>query len=329
MSTYDKLPLDRMVYGIVLNDLAAEVLSGNKNLGGWTLRRAIAEENSACSDQLRKYGALDFLGRPRQEATITPSGNGFRLEYTNDSSQWCYVIVERTANSILNGSDLAEATRLSDANLCIELWCAKKSPTSDGPARSIGGSPAQCVQFLGQAAAVNERHRPFDYEQVAEIVELRAAISGDLYPTIVNAIRMFRSLDVNPPSPAKTLGYFGVIESLLSHAPRPNDSADSITRQLKRNLILINNRMDVQRNIGFSEFGQTKPENVIAKLYDFRSAIAHGGDATDKIQHLAEIHNGWGDIAVDLWPDHFLRRLVKRVLVHAMREPQLIIDLKG
>jgi hypothetical protein len=328
MSTYDKLPLDRVVYGIVLNDLPVTALADGKNLGGWFLRNARAEEINACSDQLRKYGALDFLGRPRQEATITTSGNGFRLEYTNDPAQWRYAIVERTTNSILSGAALAEATRLSDANLCIELWCAEKSPNSDGPARAIGGSPSQCVQFLGQAA-VNERLLPFDYEQVAEIVKLRAALDGELYPTIVNAIGMFRSLDVNPPSPAKTLGYFGVVESLLSHAPLPNDSADSITRQLKRNLVLINNRMDARRNIGFSEFGETKPENVIAKLYNFRSAIAHGGDTISKIQALAGIHSGWPDVPVDLWPERFLRRLVKRVLVHAMREPQLIIDLKG
>jgi hypothetical protein len=328
MSTYDKVPLDRMVYGIVLNDFPVEVLADKKNLGGWILRNAIADEIAACSNQLRKYAALDFLVRPRQEATITPSGNGFRLEYTDDSTQWRYAIVERTDDAILNGSQLAEATRLSDANLCIELWCAKKSSTSDGPEKSIGGSPAQCVQFLGQAA-VNECLLPFDYEHVAEIVALRAAFTGDSYPTIVNALAMFRSLDVNPPTTAKTLGYFGVVESLLSHAPLPSDSADSIARQLKRNLVLINNRMGPQRNIGFSEFGETKPETVVAKLYEYRSAIAHGGDAQSKIKNLVEIHQGWSHLPAELWPDHFLRRLVKRVLVQAMREPQLIVDLKG
>jgi hypothetical protein len=328
MSAYDKLPLDRVVFGIVLNDLPKDALVNGKNLGGWILRHAISDELAVCSDQLRKYGALDFLGKPRQEATITPSGNGLRFEYNNDSTQWRYLIVERTANVILNGAKLAEASRLSDANLCIELWCTKKSPGSDGPDKSIGGSPVQCVQFLGWAAD-NESLIPFDFEHVAEIVELRAALNEKLYPTIVNAIEMFRSLDVNPPNPIKTLGYFAILESLLSHAPRPNDSADSIVRQLKRNLILLNNRMDSQRNIGFSEFREVKPETIISKFYDYRSAIAHGGDTKSIIHSLANLHNGWTDIPVELWPDRFLRRLVKRVLVHAMREPQLIIDLKG
>jgi Apea-like HEPN len=329
MSAYDKLPLDQVIFGIVLNDLPKDALVNGKNLGGWILRHAISEEIAVCSDQLRKYGALDFLGKPRQEATITPSGNGFSLAYTNDSAQWRYAIVERTTDSILSGSKLAEATRISDANLCIELWCAKKWPGSDGPDKSIGGSPVQCVQFLGWAAT-NECLIPFDYEHLAEIVALRASLDDEKYPTIVNAIEMFRSLDMNPPSPAKTLGYFGVVESLLSHEPRPNDSADSIGRQLKRNLILINNRIDSKRDIGFSEFGEVKPENVISKLYEYRSAIAHGGDAEKKIKNLTGIHNGcWTDIPAELWPDRFLRRLVKRVLVQAMREPQLIIDLKG
>lgn len=328
MSAYDKLPLDRVVFGIVLNDLQKDALINGKNLGGWILRHAISEEIAVCSNQLRKYSALDFLTKPRQEATISASGNGFRFEYSNDPMQWRYVIVERTVNAILSGAKLAEATRLSDANLCIELWCARKSPGSDGPDKSIGGHPVQCVQFLGWAAD-NESLIPFDFEHVAEIVELRASLDEKSYPTIANAIEMFRSLDVNPPSPVKTLGYFGVVESLLSHAPRPNDSVDSIVRQLKRNLILVNNRMDSQRNIGFSEFGDAKPETVISKLYEYRSAIAHGGDAKSKIRNLTDLHNGWADIPVDLWPDRFLRRLAKRVLVHAMREPQLIIDLKG
>jgi hypothetical protein len=328
MSTYDKLPLDRLVFGIVLNDLPSDALVNSKNLGGWILRRAVSDEIKLCSDQLRKYNALDFLHMPRQEATITPSGNGLHFEYTNDQAQWRYVVVERTADAILNGAKLAEATRLSDANLCIELWCARKLSGSSGPDQSIGGHHVQCVQYLGWAAD-NESLIPFDFEHVAEIVALRAALNENLYPTIVNAIEMFRSLDVNPPNPVKTLGYFGVIESLLSHAPLPNDSADSIVRQLKRNLILINNRMDGQRNIGFSEFGQVKPETVISKLYDYRSAVAHGGDTKSKIKNLTDIHKVWTDIPHELWPDRFLRRLVKRVLVHAMREPQLVIDIKG
>jgi hypothetical protein len=328
MSTYDKIPVKRIVYGIVLNDLPQSALIDDILLSGWILSKATPIETSACSEQLRKYGSLDFLGQPRQEMPIAPSGNGFSLKSMTDTSQWRYSVVRPASEPELNGAQLAEALRLSDANLCVELWCAKKLPQSDGPEQTIGGSPAQCVQYLGRAPT-NECLSNFDVSHVSDIVSLRAKFDDATYPTIINAIQMFRDLDVNPPSPVKMLGYFGVVECLLSHAPLPSDSADSITRQLKRNLILLNNRMNSDRTLGFDEFGDTKPDKVISKLYNYRSAIAHGGDIQNKIKNLTDIHKGGANLTPALWPEWFLRRMVKRVLVQALREPQLVIDLKG
>ena len=190
-------------------------------------------------------------------------------------------------------------------------------------------------------SALEESLTPIDLGQLADVARLRADLDEKAYPTIVRAIEMFRDLDVVPPTPAKMLGYFGVVESLLSHAPKPNDSADSIARQLKRNLILLNNRMGGGQKLGLEEFGDTKHEKVITKLYEYRSAIAHGGDWTAKGDALVKIHDGWDDAPTGpqkhvfqqsynaKWPERFLRRLTKRVLVHSMREPKLVVDLKG
>ena len=181
---------------------------------------------------------------------------------------------------------------------------------------------------MGRSPIYESLHA-LDIDHLIEVVDLRARFDNDKYPSIVTAIEMFRALDVNPPSSVKMLGYFGAIESLLSHAPGPNDSADSISRQLRRNLVLLNNRMDSSRSLGFNEFGSTNTEKVISKLYAYRSAIAHGGDESGKIKSLIDLHQGWPPMAAPLWSDRFLRRLAKRVLVHALREPQLVVDLKG
>ena len=259
---------------------------------------------------------------------ITPSGDGHHFESLNDVSRWRYAVVRPTDAAELNGAQLAEAMRISDANLCVELWCIKKFPDSFGPEQSIGGSPGQCVQYLGWAP-IDESFQALDIDHLIEVVALRARFDNNKYPSIITAIEMFRALDVNPPSSVKMLGYFGVIESLLSHAPHSNDSADSISRQLKRNLVLLNNRMDSNRSLGFHEFGNAKTETVISKLYDYRSAIAHGGDESGKIKSLTDLHQGWSPMAAQLWANRFLRRLVTRILVHALREPQLVVDLKG
>lgn len=323
MSTYDEVPIKRVNYGIVLNDCSEESIGAVTDLSGWTLQRATRAEAARCSQQLTMYAELGFLGKPRQQMTFTPHKSGYHATHIANKSEWRYLVVRPTEKARLNGARLSESLRLSDANLICELWNIRTKLVS-----SIGGDPSQCFQYLHRAD-VEESQTPIDFDQLAKVVRLRSELDESKYPSLVNAIKMFRDLDLIPPTPAKMLGYFGVIESLLSHAPKPNDSADSITRQLKRNLILLNNRMNDAQKIGLDEFGTTKQDKVISKLYDYRSAIAHGGDQGGKISELIKIHEGKNDIPSQLWAEQFLRRLVKRILVHSMREPQLVVDLKG
>lgn len=81
-------------------------------------------------------------------------------------------------------------------------------------------------------------------DDLIENVELRRALDDQTYVAIARALRLFCDLDAVPETaPAKVLGYFSVLESLLAHAPSNTDPVDSITRQLKRNLVLLDHRM--------------------------------------------------------------------------------------
>lgn len=77
-------------------------------------------------------------------------------------------------------------------------------------------------------------------------------------------------------SPLRFLGYFGILEAVLTHAPKPNDPYDSITRQVRKKIALLNNRWS--HPIDYSAFGGAKPETVWEKMYGYRSRIAHGGN---------------------------------------------------
>lgn len=328
MPTLDKVPLNQMIYGIVMNDLPIDSLISGLSLSGWILRRADEREKNVCSYQLRRYSGFDSISQPRQEMQIFRDGNSISMNQLADSRDWRYLVISPTNDAKLTGSQLSEALRLSDVEIWVELWHVRKIPGVEGPEILTGGSPGHCIQYVRQAS-LEESKTAVDWNQLEEIVALRASFDDKRYPSIIKSIEMFRSLDVNPPTSIKMLGYFSIIERLLSHAPQSNDSADSITRQLKRNLILLNNRMPAVKGFGFNEFGQMKPEKVITKLYSYRSAIAHGGDEQSKLKDLLGQHTGLLDFPAELWPDRFLRRLVKRLLVHALREPQLIVDLKG
>lgn len=61
-------------------------------------------------------------------------------------------------------------------------------------------------------------------------------------------------------SPLRFLGYFAVLESLLTHAPQPKDPYDSITRQVKKKLALLNRRF--LKPIDYAPFGETTPDKI-------------------------------------------------------------------
>jgi hypothetical protein len=119
-------------------------------------------------------------------------------------------------------------------------------------------------------------------------------------------------------SPLKFLGYFAILESLLTHAPKPIDPYDSITRQVKKKLGLLNNRF--ARKIEYSPFGGARPEKVWTAMYHYRSLLAHGGDP-EFTRDLAVLKSR--ETALTL-----IKETVKSTIRHGLLEPQLLADLK-
>ncbi len=127
-------------------------------------------------------------------------------------------------------------------------------------------------------------------------------------------------LDALPyKSPLLFLGYFAILESLLTHQPKQTDTIDSITRQVKQKVMLLDNRW--QPRIDYSQFGGNKPETIWTTMYSYRSCLAHGREPDFKgnLQLL-----GNTDRALEL-----LKQTVKSVLRQALLEPQLILDLQN
>ncbi len=135
---------------------------------------------------------------------------------------------------------------------------------------------------------------------------------------VINALKSFEGLKGIPSkSDFKTLGYFTIIEQLITHNPK--DSGDSLTRQMVAKIPLINRRLAIP--INFLEiFGEIKIETVIKKLYSYRSHIAHGLTISfDKEFNIFENRKRIND---------FIKQLVKSIIISAIMEPDLISDLK-
>ncbi len=133
---------------------------------------------------------------------------------------------------------------------------------------------------------------------------------------IANQLRQLKALQHD--SPLRFLGYFAVLESLLTHPPKPSDPYDSITRQVKKKIALLNNRWNPR--IDYGPFGGLKPDAVWAKMYAYRSRLAHGGKA-DFSRELARLGNH--EQALKL-----IKETVKAVIRQALVEPRLLLDLR-
>jgi hypothetical protein len=131
-------------------------------------------------------------------------------------------------------------------------------------------------------------------------------------------ISLLRELkDLPPFSPLQVLGYFAILESLLTHPPSPGDRYDSITRQIINKLALLDDRWE--RKLDYSSFGSVPHNKIWTKMYAYRSAIAHG--------RLPDFKVDLSLLKSDRNANILIREAVTRTIRQALVEPQLVADL--
>ncbi len=160
-----------------------------------------------------------------------------------------------------------------------------------------------------------------DAADIAKIVEIHLQLIGH-DEAVVQVRRLIRQLQdlraVPGHSPLLFLGYFGLLESLLTHRPDPKDLYQSITRKVKTKIALLDSRFE--QRLDYGAFPGVRPETVWAKMYEYRSVLAHG-DVADFDDSLRLLGNG--DNALKL-----LTESVKKVIRQALKEPRLLADLR-
>lgn len=153
---------------------------------------------------------------------------------------------------------------------------------------------------------------------VEEIVSLYSLWGSCDRGTLAIASQLVTLKSLPYLSPLRFLGYFALLESLLTHAPKPEDRYDSIIRQVKKKLALLDARWTSK--IDYRSFAGLTPEHVWAKMYEYRSAVAHGGtpDFSGSLKSL-----GSPECALAL-----IKNTLKAVIRQSLAEPQLLRDLR-
>lgn len=161
-----------------------------------------------------------------------------------------------------------------------------------------------------------------DLLDIAEVYQSYITFDKEAFPEITRAMNMFDSLSfLQKNSTFHVLGLFAIIEMLITHNPKLEDRGDSITHQMQSKIPLLSRRFQEKLDYPFY-FQDGSEKKVWSALYKYRSAMAHGGVsdfASSELRILKDANNA----------DAFLREVVKRLLRHSLKEPQLYRDLRN
>jgi hypothetical protein len=260
---------------------------------------------------LGNYPHLVYEGRLEDDGTT--------LAHSDDPSEWRYWVIGVTespgsSDAINEGlNDIQQASRITDVE--IECPLVFFLPRGDG--------------FMGPAGARNPFHdadpfyrpRRFDERALATLRQVYDGIRalGEEFSEVKRTIDNYVYLRAVPRNhPSYLLGVFGVIESLITHDPE--GSFDSLGHQIKKKMALLDRRFD--QPLDRSAFDPRDSGTLLwSRLYGLRSLIAHGKKvdfADNKLRHLKN-----AGVART-----FLDSAAKALLRHALKEPQLVLDLR-
>ena len=143
------------------------------------------------------------------------------------------------------------------------------------------------------------------------------------FPFINKALNdFFLTREVSDYSVFKIVSYIACLEMLLVDSSQ--ERLKSITVQLQTKLSLLNNQFE--KPIIISDYikgpDTLKLGNVIEVFYNYRSSIAHGNflDFKKKLQLLEAVSEN--EIFI------FIKTVLKKTLIYALKNPELVRDLK-
>ena len=286
---------------------------------GFLLRKATPAERPIITEIIE---SMPSTGHPLEEffwQRPLPLNAGL-LAPSAQAEDWRYFVIEFQSRRIDTIFELQQALDLSPTELDIG-FALSPNPAPTYPSASYSFS--RVYQFLQSATWASDPLVEVGQSVADEIrgahALLQSARSHPLFPRR-QISQMGELKDLPESSPLRFLGFFSILESLLTHPPIPTDPYDSITRQVTTKLKLLNARFD--RPLDYTPFGGMGSDKTWKKMYKYRSLIAHGGTANfSKDPELKPLKDE--GTALEL-----LKTATKTVILEALKEPQLIADLQ-
>lgn len=306
-------------YVFVLTPIDLLCSEGVEIIPGHRIVRANEKQVKGIKEALRQFrnGPVIEISPYENNAHTSPDRTRRHFEKLPQES-WRYWIIEFDGtNSELQ--ELQFACALVPNDIELGFWFISHEPFIGS---GLGWDPSSIHTFLHshitgfmEAKQIDKS----DLDQIRRNYEEIKKLSPD-YVHIRRALLRYDQLRWLPRgSEMVVIGLFSIIESLISHAPKLTDSADSLSHQLRTKLPLLRKRF-VDSLDHSSQFPGIKEENLWKKLYAYRSKIVHG-EGSQMSGDLTSLGNVASVIT-------FLRETSKRLLQLSLREPQFMTDLK-
>jgi hypothetical protein len=272
---------------------------------------------------------LDYFNINRYEYDPKPNPNGEYTFHPLEKKEWNYWVIEHSKSQM--DKKLHLVLGLSQIDLTVLFDGVYNGVTSmDGKeVPAIDDKKLTTVHFFLNTRNQIDKKKKMKNEDIEEIREIHSLLTTfykhrEKDAFINKALDDFIKLqELSEQSPFKILDYFSILELLLT-TYKPKVSHDSsLNNQLQKKINLLNNQL--KNKIDFTNFFKGPDTNtietIIDKLYQYRNDIAHG-NKSDFENELKILKNKKDNIS------EFLRTLLKKILIHAIKEPQLIKDLK-
>jgi hypothetical protein len=234
-----------------------------------------------------------------------PPPNGAGTFTRRPPEQWLYWLIE-SPRLLMPLMKVQEASSVCDLELpCTQVMidvhaCSPSSWKTDLwlPPKGLATLDSTSLQQVRDVAQLI-----IDYENDPARRPIIAALES--YWRLNQELRL--------PHP---LFLFAVFESVLTHDPA--GGYDSLTHQIANKMVLLNKRFE--HPLDYSCFDGQDELRIWKKLYAYRSRVAHGvsPDFRGNLRVLKDERN----------VRQFLVSAVKVLLRHALKEPDLVLDLQ-
>ncbi|MBV5292536.1 MAG: hypothetical protein JZU58_09295 [Curvibacter lanceolatus] len=252
-----------------------------------------------------------------------PDGPAYSIEYHYlPRTEWKYWVVDFIAG---NGTifDLDVIAQV----LPFPFKIGFMSLYADNSSVLGSGGRVQLVHGLNELQSMfhpGVREIVVNVDQISSLSSLykRFCSIKEGFEFVRSAVENFSALRGIPfGSDLIVVGLFSIIESLVTHAPRSNETLDSVTHQIVNKIALLKRMYESPVSASVYFDADAKEDVIWKKLYRYRSSVAHGTPVVWDAGDFLILKNRY--LVID-----FLFYNVRELIKLGLSDPDFLSDLR-